>query len=155
VAKRSRIGLRHVRVLRPGETIWDSSLSGFGARRQKSDAVSYVLFYRTREGRQRWFIIGRHAVVGAAFNQAATLAEKVAPYRHPRLATMRLSGDQTAQEIPDDMTAEELRAEILSDIVRFGILPPQLAELLPERQRLLEPGIVVHRGGSGRGTEPQ
>ena len=60
VAKQSRIGLRQVRALGPGETIWDASLSGFGARRQKSNAVSYVLFYRTREGRQRWFTIGKH-----------------------------------------------------------------------------------------------
>jgi hypothetical protein len=57
---RSRIGLRQVRSLRPGETIWDQSLVGFGARRQNSDAVAYVLFYRTKEGRQRWFTIGRH-----------------------------------------------------------------------------------------------
>ena len=60
MAKQSRIGLRQVRALGPGETIWDASLSGFGARRQKSNAVSYVLFYRTREGRQRWFTIGKH-----------------------------------------------------------------------------------------------
>jgi integrase len=33
---------------------------GFGVRRQKSEAVAYVLFYRTREGRQRWYTIGRH-----------------------------------------------------------------------------------------------
>ena len=57
---RSRIGLRQVRSLKPGETIWDKSLTGFGARRQHSDAVSYVLFYRTKEGRQRWFTIGKH-----------------------------------------------------------------------------------------------
>jgi hypothetical protein len=29
-------------------------------RRQQSQAVSYVLFYRNKEGRQRWFTIGRH-----------------------------------------------------------------------------------------------
>ncbi len=78
--------------------------------------------------------------VGAAFNQASTLAEKVAPYRHPRLATMKLSGNPNAQQIPSDMTAEELRAEILSEIIRLGVLPPQLAKLLPEPQRLLENG---------------
>src|SRR5260370_23373498 len=61
MAVRSRIGLRQVRSLKPGETIWDQSLTGFGARRQKSDAVAYVLFYRTKEGRQRWFTIGKHA----------------------------------------------------------------------------------------------
>jgi len=50
---KQRIGLRQVRALKPGETIWDASLAGFGARRQRSNAVSYVLFYRTQEGRQR------------------------------------------------------------------------------------------------------
>src|SRR5271163_503673 len=40
-------------------------------------------------------------VVGAAFNQAAVLAEKVAPYRHARLAPMKLSGHPNAREIPD------------------------------------------------------
>jgi integrase len=54
------IGLRQIRALKPGETVWDPKLPGFGVRRQKSDAVSYVLFYRTKEGRQRWFTIGRH-----------------------------------------------------------------------------------------------
>jgi hypothetical protein len=49
MAVRSRIGLRQVRSMKPGETIWDASLTGFGARRQKSDAVVYVLFYRTAE----------------------------------------------------------------------------------------------------------
>lgn len=55
-----RIGLREVRALKPGETIWDAAVPGFGARRQRSKAVSYVLFYRTAEGRQRWHTIGRH-----------------------------------------------------------------------------------------------
>jgi hypothetical protein len=55
MAIKQRIGLRQVRALQPGKTIWDPSISGFGARRQKSDAVTYVLFYRTKEGRQRWF----------------------------------------------------------------------------------------------------
>ena len=59
-ANRKRIGLREVRALAPGETIWDAAVPAFGARRQKSAAVAYVLFYRTAEGRQRWYTIGRH-----------------------------------------------------------------------------------------------
>ena len=43
----TRIGLQQVRALGPGEIIWDTSLVGFGARRQRGDAVSYLLFYRT------------------------------------------------------------------------------------------------------------
>jgi integrase len=55
-----KIGLREVRALKPGQTIWDAAVAGFGARRQQSPAVSYVLIYRTQEGRQRWHTIGRH-----------------------------------------------------------------------------------------------
>jgi integrase len=60
MAERKRIGLREVRALGPGADLWDSAVSGFGARRQVGTAVSYVLMYRTREGRQRRFTIGRH-----------------------------------------------------------------------------------------------
>lgn len=60
MAQRKRIGLRDVRGLAPGQIDWDAAVPGFGARRQKSEAVSYVLFYRTKEGRQRWLTIGRH-----------------------------------------------------------------------------------------------
>jgi integrase len=55
-----RIGLKEIRALAPGETVWDAAVSGFGARRQKSTAVGYVLKYRTTEGRQRWLTIGKH-----------------------------------------------------------------------------------------------
>ena len=58
--ERRRIGLREVRGLKPGEIVWDASVPGFGARRQKGLAVSYVLFYRTADRRQRWHTIGRH-----------------------------------------------------------------------------------------------
>jgi integrase len=57
---RRRIGVRDIRALKPGEIIWDSVVGGFHARRQKSKAVSYIVVYRTAEGRQRWQTIGRH-----------------------------------------------------------------------------------------------
>ena len=55
-----RIGLREIGALGPGEIVWDSAVVGFHARRQKSETVSYVVVYRTAEGRQRWQTIGRH-----------------------------------------------------------------------------------------------
>jgi site-specific recombinase XerD len=58
--ERTRIGLRDVRGLGPDQTIWDSEVRGFGARRRHGQAVAYFLFYRTKEGRQRWFTIGKH-----------------------------------------------------------------------------------------------
>src|ERR1700678_180913 len=60
MGERHRIGLREVRKLSPGQIVWDSAVPAFGARRQKGEAVNYVLFYRTSEGRQRWVTIGRH-----------------------------------------------------------------------------------------------
>jgi len=58
--ERGKIGLREVRALQPAGIIWDSAVTGFGARRQAGDAVSYFLKYRTEDGRQRWMTIGRH-----------------------------------------------------------------------------------------------
>ena len=55
-----RISLKNIRALDEGEIIWDGTVSGFGARRQKGECVTYLLKYRTAEGRQRWFTIGRH-----------------------------------------------------------------------------------------------
>ncbi len=57
---RKRIGLREVRALQPDTLIWDTAVTGFGARRQRGDAVTYFVKYRTKEGRQRWHKIGRH-----------------------------------------------------------------------------------------------
>ena len=58
--ERKRIGLREVRALRPDTEVWDAAVPGFGARRQRSASVSYIVLYRTAEGRSRRFTIGRH-----------------------------------------------------------------------------------------------
>jgi integrase len=55
-----KIGLREIRSLKPGEIVWDAAVKGFGARRQRGDAIAYILKYRTTDGRQRWITIGRH-----------------------------------------------------------------------------------------------
>src|SRR5690348_5596959 len=47
-----------VDALKPGETLWDETVKGFGVRRQRKAAV-YV--FKNREGgRQRFVTIGRH-----------------------------------------------------------------------------------------------
>lgn len=60
MAEPRRIGLREVRALGPREIVWDAAVAGFHARRQLGPAVTYYVFYRTKEGRQRWHKIGRH-----------------------------------------------------------------------------------------------
>ncbi len=55
---KKRIGARTVEALKPGETIWDDQVKGFGARRQMK-GVSYVVKGRLK-GRQKFLTIGRH-----------------------------------------------------------------------------------------------
>ena len=57
---KAKISLRDIRVLQPGQTIWDGSVSGLAARRQVSHVVSYILMYRTMDGRKRTYTIGKH-----------------------------------------------------------------------------------------------
>jgi integrase len=53
--------LKTIASLPPGSILWDKgAVTGFGARRQKGEAVAYLLKYRTAAGRQRWHTIGRH-----------------------------------------------------------------------------------------------
>ena len=55
--------IKTIATIPMGKTLWDDgkgAVAGFGARRQRGDAVTYVLKYRTQDGRQRWLTIGRH-----------------------------------------------------------------------------------------------
>jgi integrase len=56
----TKLGLRDIRSLQSGQAVWDGAVSGFGARRQGGLVVSYILAYRTKDGRQRTYTIGKH-----------------------------------------------------------------------------------------------
>jgi integrase len=104
MAIRKRIGLRQVRALQCGEIIWDVSLPGFGARRQRSTSVSYVLFYRTKEGRQRWFTIGRHGAPWtpeSARDEARRLLGRVASNIDPAVEKRAARNAQTVADLCD------------------------------------------------------
>ncbi len=101
------IGLRDVRALEPGQWIWDAKVGGFYARRQKSPAVTYGLFYRTQEGRPRWPKIGRHGspwTPETARTEAQRLLGEVAKGEDP-------AGDKAAQRRA--ATVAQLCAEYL------------------------------------------
>jgi integrase len=115
MAARPRIGLRQVRALEPGQTLWDSSLPGFGARRQRGAAIAYVLKYRTAEGRQRWFTIGQHGAPWTpetARQQARRLLGDVARRGDPATEKRAARKAQTVSELCDlyfaDATAGRL-----------------------------------------------
>jgi integrase len=104
MAPKQRLGLRQVRALKPGAVIWDPSLPGFGVRRQRSEAISYVLFYRTAEGRQRWYTIGRHGAPWtpeSAREEAQRLLGGVANRADPAAEKRAARNAQTVAELCD------------------------------------------------------
>jgi Arm DNA-binding domain len=75
---RVKITKRLVDSLRPGQTIWDKDLAGFGVRLQRRDP-SFVLKYSFRR-RQRFYTIGRYGIltVDEARNEARRLLGLIA-----------------------------------------------------------------------------
>jgi integrase len=117
MATRRRIGLREVRALKPGETIWDASLTGFGARRQQSEAVSYILYYRNHEGRQRWHTIGRHGAPWTpeqARGEAKRLLGDVAHKGDPAAEKRAKRNAKTVEELCDLYLADVEAGRLLT-----------------------------------------
>ena len=99
--------------------IWDSSLTGFGARRQSSTAVSYVLFYRTSEGRQRWYTIGRH---GAPWTPDTAREE-----------AKRLLGDVARRHDPADDQRAKRNAKTVAELCDLYLRDAESGRLLTRR----------------------
>jgi hypothetical protein len=56
-----------------------------------------------------------------AARDAFVVAEKMAPYRHPRMATMKIARDPNADRALDDLSKEELRQQIERDLEEIGL----------------------------------
>jgi integrase len=99
-----RIGLKEVRELQPGETVWDTSVSGFAIRRQAGVAVSYMLKYRDDDGRQRLYTIGRHGspwTPDSARTKARELLGEVAKGQDPAVEKRTRREAETVAELCD------------------------------------------------------
>jgi integrase len=135
MATRKRIGLRQVRALKPGETIFDEALPGFGARRQKGDAVSYVLFYRNQTGRQRWHTIGRHGAPWTpddARDEAKRLLGEVVDGGDPVAEKMAKRNAATVAELCDLYLADAEAGRVLK---RSGV-PKKVTTLSVDKGRI-------------------
>jgi integrase len=120
MGKRVRIGHRHIKALQPAQVVWDSAVIGFGARRQRSEAISYFVFYRTAEGRQRWQTIGRHGapwLPETARDEARRLLGDVARGEDPAAAKKAGRNAITVAELCDSYLADAKAGLVLT---RFG-----------------------------------
>jgi hypothetical protein len=58
------------------------------------------------------------------FPTAVGIAKEVAPYRHARFSYVKVGSDRAnIPDVPEGVTARELRAELFSEIARLGVLP--------------------------------
>jgi hypothetical protein len=72
---------------------------------------------------------GKPELIAANLRHAAAIAQKVAPYRHPRMGSMKLASDPNdTDKIGDDVIADELRAEVmarLAELIETGVIDLQ------------------------------
>lgn len=132
---RARVTARHIGSLQPGQVIWDTVVSGFGARRQ-ADPVSYILRYRTQVGgRQRTYSIGRHGapwVPETARDEALRLLSEIVRGGDP-------SADKQARR--EALSVAELCDQYLADaesgrLLTRRRLPKAASTLLSDRGRI-------------------
>ena len=101
------ITLKTIAVISQNSTAWDEgkgAVAGFGARRQKGDAVAYVVKYRTADGRQRWATIGRHGAPWTpdmARDEARRILGEVAKGGDPARAKREARQATTVAELCD------------------------------------------------------
>ena len=141
MAEKKRIGLREVRALRPGEIVWDAAVVGFHARRQRGPAITYGVFYRTKERRQRWHKIGRH---GAPWVPETAREEAVRI-----LGTVADGADPAA----DNRAART--AKSITELCDLYLADAEAGRLLTRRKAAKKPStIATDRGRVERHIKP-
>jgi integrase len=104
----TKIGIKQVLAMQPGTIIWDDKVRGFNARRQKSETVTFSVFYRTLGGKQRWHRIGRFGVWSP--DQARKEAQRMLRARDlgedPSGARMAVRNSPTFAQLLDEYVAE-------------------------------------------------
>jgi integrase len=116
VGERKRIGLREVRALGADQIVWDATIPGFGARRQKGPAITYFVKYRTADGRQRWQVIGRHGVLtpDEARDKAKAILGSVVDGADPAANKMAARKAMTVAELCDLYLADAEAGRVLT-----------------------------------------
>jgi integrase len=132
-----------VDALPPGGTIWDEgkgAVAGFFARRQKSPAVSFVVFYRTAGGRQRFQTIGRY---GAPWTVVAAREE-----------ARRLLGLVAAGGDPAGDKQEARKAENVGDLCDAYIADAEAGRILTRGRTKKPSTLATDKGRVERHIKP-
>jgi integrase len=141
MSERKRIGLREVRALAPGAIVWDTVVVGFAARRQKGEAVTYLVKYRTAGGRQRWHTMGRH---GAPWTPETARQE-----------AQRILGQVVAGADPASEKQAARKAKTISELCNLYFADAEAGRLLTRRKIAKKPStLATDRGRIERHIVP-
>ena len=113
MSKRTKITLRSVRSLKPGEEMWDSEVVGFTARRREGD-TSFCIVYRIG-GQRRRYTIGKLGALtpDQAREAAKKLLGDVAVGLDPQGDKLTLRGAATVAELCDQYLADGLAGRLI------------------------------------------
>jgi hypothetical protein len=112
-----RLGLREIKSLGLGEIAWDTAVVGFFARRQRSEAITYGVKYRTKAGEQRWARIGRHGspwTPDTARAEAKRILGEVASGGDPARAKQTIRREKTVAELCEEYLVQVKAGRILT-----------------------------------------
>jgi integrase len=138
---RKRIGLREVPAIGPGEMVWDLVVTGFGARRQKGEAITYFVYYRTEDGRQRWQTIGRH---GSPWTPETARAE-----------ARRILGEVVRGADPAGAKRAQRTAKTVAELCDAYLADAEAGRLLTRRGQSKKPStLATDRGRIARHIKP-
>jgi integrase len=106
---RVRIGLKEIAAMQPNTILWDQEVKGFVARRQRSDAITFSVVYRTREGVQRWQKLERFPILNPhlARQEAIKVLRAKALGEDPAGARMALRTGMTVAQLCDEYSARD------------------------------------------------
>ena len=122
MVERKRLGLREIRAMEPNSEVWDAAVPGFGARRQRSEAVAYVVLFRTAEGRTRRYTIGRH---GAPWTPETARSKALEV-----LAEARVKGTDPAAE-----KQAKRKAETIDQLLNLYLADAEAGTLITRHRR--------------------
>lgn len=118
------ITLKDVSAIPANTTVWDEgkgAVTGFGMRRQRGAAVSYVLKYRLVDGRQRWHTIGRH---GAPWTPDLA-----------RVEARRILGEVVKGADPSGQKQADRKAETVAELCDLYLSEAKAGRILTRRAR--------------------
>ena len=129
----SRKGIKNKRTLIREQRMLEAAKNAARTADRSADSAVLLDSLGVMEAGMRYFL-GRFQAesaekkpdwgkADAALLQAVAIAKYITPYRHPRLATMKLAHDPNANRL-NELSREELRARIISKSIELGLIPP-------------------------------